>query len=269
MPANITGLCLCLIICCCLVAKAGPALWDSMDCSPPGSPIHGISQARILEWVAISFYRGSSWPRDETCISCIGRWIFFYHWATKEAYMWCHTLKWFLLIISDNPQNTPEKEELSSLFRKWGNRDKKHFKHLFKVTQVFGKWEGRYFGIALSDITITTLLNFTGTTAEYGMFLLVLGHSKEKDNSNRYLKYTICWLLMHKFIEEWHSYWGELQHPTIIQKILIPMWDLSLPCWVTEAHCFSFLYNLSVKWKKDKRWFLKLVSEVFRYSGKL
>ena len=42
---------------------------DPMDCSPPGSSVHGISQARILLWTAIS--RGSSWPRDQTCISCL------------------------------------------------------------------------------------------------------------------------------------------------------------------------------------------------------
>ena len=41
-------------------------LCDSMDCSLPGSSIHGIFQARILEWVAISLCRGSSWPRDQT-----------------------------------------------------------------------------------------------------------------------------------------------------------------------------------------------------------
>ena len=40
-------------------------------CSPLGSSVHGISQARILEWVAISFYRGSPWSKDQTCISCI------------------------------------------------------------------------------------------------------------------------------------------------------------------------------------------------------
>ena len=42
-----------------------------MDCSPPGSSAHGISQARILEWVAIFFSRGSSQPRDRTRVSCI------------------------------------------------------------------------------------------------------------------------------------------------------------------------------------------------------
>ena len=57
---------------------------DSIDCSPPGSFVHGISQARILEQGAISFSRGSFWPKDQTQIYCIGRWIL-YHWATWEA----------------------------------------------------------------------------------------------------------------------------------------------------------------------------------------
>ena len=52
-----------------------------MDCSRPGSSAHGISQARALEWVAIPFSRGSSWPRDWTWVCCIsGR--FFTLWAT-------------------------------------------------------------------------------------------------------------------------------------------------------------------------------------------
>ena len=55
-----------------------------MDCSPPGSSVHGISQARILEWVAISFSKASSRPRDPTCISCTGRQIL-YHGATWKA----------------------------------------------------------------------------------------------------------------------------------------------------------------------------------------
>ena len=55
-----------------LVMKSLPTLCDPRDCSPPGSSVHGgISQARILEWVAISSSRGSSWPRDRICISCL------------------------------------------------------------------------------------------------------------------------------------------------------------------------------------------------------
>ena len=55
-----------------------------MDCSPPGSLVHGIFQAWILEWVAIPFSRGSSWPRDRTQVSCIVSRCFTV-WATREG----------------------------------------------------------------------------------------------------------------------------------------------------------------------------------------
>ena len=51
------------------VARSCPAFCDPTDCSPPGSSVHGAFQARILEWVAISFSRGSSPPRDQTRVS--------------------------------------------------------------------------------------------------------------------------------------------------------------------------------------------------------
>ena len=86
----------CIISCVCMHAQSCPTLCNPMDCSPPGSSVHGISQARILEWVAISSSRGSSWPRDRThvsCVSCIGRWILYFlsyqgspvisHWVTN------------------------------------------------------------------------------------------------------------------------------------------------------------------------------------------
>ena len=66
------------------VAQSCPTLCDPVDCSLPGSSVHGILQARILEWVAISFSRGSSWPRDQTQVSCIGGRCFNL-WATREA----------------------------------------------------------------------------------------------------------------------------------------------------------------------------------------
>ena len=52
-------------------AQACPTICDPRDCSPPGSFVRGILQARILQWVAISYSRGSSQPRDQTCVSCI------------------------------------------------------------------------------------------------------------------------------------------------------------------------------------------------------
>ena len=77
------------VYCYCLVAKSCPALCNPMDCSLPGSSVHGISQTRILEKVAISFSRGSLWPSDQTHISCTSllhcRRIL-YHWPTREAF---------------------------------------------------------------------------------------------------------------------------------------------------------------------------------------
>ena len=59
-------------------------LYDPMDCSPSGFSVHGILQARILEWVAIPFSRGSSWSRDRTWVShIVGR--FFTIWATGKS----------------------------------------------------------------------------------------------------------------------------------------------------------------------------------------
>ena len=65
------------------VTQSCSTLCDPVDCSPPGSSIHGILQARILELVAISFSKGSSWPRDRTQVSRIaGR--RFNLWATRD-----------------------------------------------------------------------------------------------------------------------------------------------------------------------------------------
>ena len=66
------------------VAQPCPTFCNTMDCSLPGFSIHGIFQARELEWVAISFSRGSSWSRDRTPVSHIaGR--RFTLWTTREA----------------------------------------------------------------------------------------------------------------------------------------------------------------------------------------
>ena len=78
------------------VSQSYPTLCNPVDCSLPGFSIHGILQARILEWVTISFSRGSSWPRDGTQVSLIGGRCFNL-WATREA-CWvaqlCLTLLW-------------------------------------------------------------------------------------------------------------------------------------------------------------------------------
>ena len=90
-------MCCCLWKCSYLYAAAAqllqscPTLCDPMGCSPPGSPVHGNSPARILESVAMPSSRTSSWPRDQThisCVSCIAcRWIFYLlsHWGNPSV----------------------------------------------------------------------------------------------------------------------------------------------------------------------------------------
>ena len=69
---------------CILVTQLCLNFCDSIGCRLPDSSVHGILQARTLEWVAIPFSRGSFWPRDQTWVSCIaGR--FFTIWATRNT----------------------------------------------------------------------------------------------------------------------------------------------------------------------------------------
>ena len=69
--------------CCCCLSVSQVRLSDPMDYRLPDSSVHGILQARILKWVAISFFRGSSRPRDWTQVSCVAG-GFFTIWATGK-----------------------------------------------------------------------------------------------------------------------------------------------------------------------------------------
>ena len=75
-----------VIVHACLVAQSCSTPCDAMKCSPPGPSFQGILQRRILEWVTISFFRGSSWHRDWTWISCFAG-GFFIIWATREDHL--------------------------------------------------------------------------------------------------------------------------------------------------------------------------------------
>ena len=76
----------------CLAGRffAQSCLWDPMDCKPPGSPVHGILQARILEWIVISFSRGSSQLRDQTWVSCFAG-KSFCKWVCTHTHTHTHT----------------------------------------------------------------------------------------------------------------------------------------------------------------------------------
>ena len=79
----------CCVSFCCKVAQSCPTLWDPTDCSLPGSSVHEIFQVRVLDLVAISFSRGSSWPRDRTRVSSIAD-RGFTIWATREAQLYVY-----------------------------------------------------------------------------------------------------------------------------------------------------------------------------------
>ena len=94
----------------CVCVQSCPTLCDPIDYSPPGPSVHGILQARILEWVAMPSCRGSSQPRDGTsvsCISCIaGR--FFTHWATWETPLKSlHEILYFQVLVALSFPNSP------------------------------------------------------------------------------------------------------------------------------------------------------------------
>ena len=81
--------------CCCLLTKSCLTFCYPMDCSPPGSFVHGISQARILKWVAKLSSRGSSQLRDQTKVSHFARWILY-----QLSYQGSPNTKYYLLIKS-------------------------------------------------------------------------------------------------------------------------------------------------------------------------
>ena len=87
------------VVCICeseSVSQSCLTFCDPVDCSAPDSSVHGILQARILEWVATLFSRRSPWPRDRMKFSCIAG--SFTVWATREAHMNSHTHKWNKLL---------------------------------------------------------------------------------------------------------------------------------------------------------------------------
>ena len=86
----------------CSVTQLCPTLCDPMDCSPPCSSVQGISQVRKLKWVAISYSRRPSQPKDQTTvsyISCIGRWAL-YHCVIWET-IWSLAHSWVAGLHSD------------------------------------------------------------------------------------------------------------------------------------------------------------------------
>ena len=88
--------------CCCLVAKSYLTVCGPVDGSPSGSSVHGISQARILKWVAILYCRGSPRSRDQTCVSCIGKWILYPCATWKALFFQFSSVQFSRSVMSDS-----------------------------------------------------------------------------------------------------------------------------------------------------------------------
>ena len=135
----------------CLVAQSYQTLCDPLDCSLPSSSVRGISQARILKWVAISSCRVSSQPSDQTCVSCIaGR--FFTHWATGKVPTLDYTfkfslkLKWFT-VLRFNKLNSNRQTcwSWSSSTLATGHKEPTHLKRpwCWERLKAKGEWGSR------------------------------------------------------------------------------------------------------------------------------
>ena len=111
-----------------------------MDCSPPGSSVHGILQARILEWVAISYSRGSSRPRDQTHISRFS--------ALAGGFFTISATKWEAHLPREPPQCGQDSEpgvfiqiQAPALGSRWGKyTHRQHRVHLLASAQVRPPW---------------------------------------------------------------------------------------------------------------------------------
>ena len=139
--------------CCCLLTKSCLTLCNPMNYRPLGSSVHGISQARILVWVAISSSRESSRPRDQSHISYIGRQIL-YRWDTRYTLgiskytllflFTCSINFWiiflhffFLILVTALELDCPIEWSLST----WGhlNQDGEHMYTCGGFILIFGK----------------------------------------------------------------------------------------------------------------------------------
>ena len=176
--------------CYCFVAKLHPILCNPMDCYLPGSSVHGIFQARILKWVAISFSRVSSWPRDQTCISCITRRIL-YHWATRE---------------------------LTVNFRRLNVRN---FIYLWLKWQIFLEKNHRYLSGPWVGIMVVPSLGGSSISTKTKVYLLICPRRKEESQQKLDLCDSRCLILAQGTHTCSHTH---MDHPILTYYSIILDW---------------------------------------------
>ena len=157
---NLFHLCCCH---CCSVAESSLTLCNPMDCSWSGSSVHGILQARILEWVAISFSRGSCQPRDQTWSPALQADSLLL--SRRERHCFIYNSPIWLYYFESDPKGT---FLVNFHLGNWGFRRqmKCPFSALWQPRRVGwgGRWEGRWRG--------------RGHRYTYGWFMLMFGRSQ-------------------------------------------------------------------------------------------
>ena len=119
-------------------------LCDPRHCSLPHSSVHVIFQARILEWVVISYSRGSSWSRDWThmsCISCIGR-LILYHWVTWDLTeeLTVHTSLYLCFVF---PLNVTKWRKVCSILKRFSFQFLCNFYDIYFAHVILVLWNPR------------------------------------------------------------------------------------------------------------------------------
>ena len=125
---------------CAKLLQSCPILCNPMDSSLPGFSVHGILQARILEWVVMPSSRGSSRPRDQTCVSCgsciAGR-FFTYELLRKPSHRWNRVFLFCDWLISHNIMSSRATHVIASGWIPFHFVYRPHFVHLFICQWTF------------------------------------------------------------------------------------------------------------------------------------
>ena len=211
----------------CLCAKllhSCPTLCNPVDCSLPGSSVHGIVQARILEWVAMPSSRGSSQLKDRirvSCIFCIDRQIL-YHWATWEA------------------QSYDSDENFINIPKVWGSE---RFQ-VGECTCVLGGWHTQNLTWT-ENPEFRSLLNLPLHTSSFGCSFYPLQYPHNKQVNRMKAFPWVLWSFMANY-----QTWGEsLGKPWFVAKLgksvsnLVPLY-LWLALTVRGAVLWGWIFNL-------------------------
>ena len=168
-----------------------------MDCSPPGSSVYGISQTRILEWVAISTSTRLSSPRDWICFFCVDRQIL-YHWATRGAHLNINTTLFFS--IADELYQLLKIMEFSHILWLAADND-----FLWKNIPLYE--------LAIIYLFILTLVNHLDVFSLGILWIMLLW-----DSYTFYLSYCLISLIKWGFISSkvrnfcWWEHWSAIKY---------------------------------------------------------